>query len=167
MKIHIIGGPGSGKTTLAKIFARQLECDVLHLDSIAYCNGDFGTPTDREYRLKEVSIFTKRERWVVEGVYFSWVGSSFKHCDKILFLSVDKYRRKLNILSKLSKRNHLTSKQFEQQKERLLQSNEEFDELFDKRIYGFLKKFQDKIVVKNITELEIEEFLADPRLGLT
>lgn len=159
MKIHIIGGPGAGKTTLSRTISKHLGCNILHLDDVAYDKGDFNRPTSREYRLTQVSRFTKQDSWVIEGVYFSWVGSSFKHCDRIIFLSLDKSSRRDNIIDKLSTRTNLTIKQLEEQKARLLKSNDEFDDLFKERICGFLKKFESKVVTVNGSVLDLKELL--------
>ena len=35
-RISIIGGPGSGKTTLANILSKELELPDIHLDAINY-----------------------------------------------------------------------------------------------------------------------------------
>ncbi|MBN3161962.1 hypothetical protein H5A40_03255 [Pectobacterium brasiliense] len=160
MKIHIIGGPGSGKTVLARNIASRLNCGILHLDDVAYCNGNYDMPTMRKHRLAEVSRFTKYKAWVIEGVYFSWAGSGFKHCDKIFYLSVDKNIRKENILKKLEERFYLSVDDFEKQKARLLKANAEYDKLFDERISGFLKRFEDKVVVLNEIDLDVRELLA-------
>jgi len=159
MKIHIIGGPGSGKTTLSRKISNRFNCNILHLDDVAYHEGDFDRPTTREYRLKQVSRFTKQDNWVIEGVYFSWVGSSFKHCDKIILISLDKSSRRDNILDKLSMRTNLTAEKLEEQKVRLLKSNDEFDNLFNERISGFLKKHEGKIVNVNGSEINLKELL--------
>lgn len=165
MKIHIIGGPGSGKTTLAHIMSNHLGCNTLHLDDVAYNNGDFDSPTAREYRLNQVSRFTKQEHWIIEGVYFSWVGSSFKHCDRIIVLSLDKDLRRDNILKKLSIRKNLTIEQLEEQKARLLKSNDEYDDLFKSRVSGFLKKFESKVVKVDGSEFDPQELLLSAKVA--
>ncbi|MDY6926000.1 MAG: hypothetical protein SWN10_02760 [Pseudomonadota bacterium] len=165
MKIHIIGGPGSGKTTLARIMSKNLDCNTLHLDDIAYNDGDFENPTSREYRLNQLSRFTQEEHWIIEGVYFSWVGSSFKHCDKIIFLSLDKDLRKINILKRLSARKDLTIEQLEKQKARLLKSNDNYDALFNKRISGFLEKFEKKIVKVDGSDFDPQKLLLSARVA--
>ncbi|MEH6709082.1 MAG: hypothetical protein V7667_14030 [Alloalcanivorax venustensis] len=159
MKIHIIGGPGSGKTTLSRKISNHFNCNILHLDDVAYDKGDFDRPTAREYRLTQVSRFTKGDSWVIEGVYFSWVGSSFKHCDRIILLSLDKCSRRANIIYKLATRKDLTIEQREEQRARLLKSNDQFDDLFKERISGFLKKFENKIVTVNGSEFDPKELL--------
>jgi adenylate kinase family enzyme len=165
MKIHIIGGPGSGKTTLARIMSNHLGCNTLHLDDVAYNNGDFDSPTAREYRLNQVSRFTRQEHWIIEGVYFSWVGSSFKHCDRIIVLSLDKELRRNNILKKLSIRKNLTIEQLAKQKARLLKSNDEYDDLFKSRVSGFLKKFESKVVKVDGCEFDPQELLLSAKVA--
>lgn len=162
MKVHIIGGPGAGKTSLSLKLAAFLNCEILHLDDIAYQNRNFDKPTSREYRLAQVSSFTKRKSWIVEGVYFSWVGSSFKHCDKIVFIASNKLHRKNNILKRLSINGNLNK----EQEARLLKSNSEFDDLFDKRISGFLKKFESKVITVDTSEIDIDNFLNSKLLGV-
>ncbi|MFP9462572.1 hypothetical protein AB6D30_20140 [Pectobacterium brasiliense] len=49
---------------------------------------------------------------------------------------------------------------FEKQKARLLKANAEYDKLFDERISGFLKRFEDKVVVLNEIDLDVRELLA-------
>jgi len=159
MKIHIIGGPGSGKTTLAKRFSRDLKCDTQHLDKIAYIDGDFDLPSSRAHRLNMVSQYTKNNNWVAEGVFFSWVGSSFKHSDLIVILDIDKDTRCENILSKLKNRAGLSNAQHTKHRERLLRSNELFDELLETRIRGFLKKFDHKVLNIHNSNITINEIL--------
>lgn len=166
MKVHIIGGPGAGKTSLSLKLAAFLNCEILHLDDIAYQNRNFDKPTSREYRIAQVSSFTKRRSWIVEGVYFSWVGSSFKHCDKIVFIAMDKLHRKNNILKRLSINGNLNEEQLKKQKDRLLKSNSEFDDLFDKRISGFLKKFESKVLIIDTNETDFDDFLNSMLIGV-
>lgn len=166
MKVHIIGGPGAGKTSLSLKLAAFLDCEILHLDDIAYQNRNFDKPTSREYRLAQVSSFTKRKSWIVEGVYFSWVGSSFKHCDKIVFIASDKLQRKNNILKRLSIYGNLNEEQLKKQEARLLKSNSEFDDLFDKRISGFLKKFESKVLIVDTDDIHFNDFLNAKLLGV-
>ena len=130
-----------------------------------YNDGDFENPTSREYRLNQLSRFTQEEHWIIEGVYFSWVGSSFKHCDKIIFLSLDKDLRKINILKRLSARKDLTIEQLEKQKARLLKSNDNYDALFNKRISGFLEKFEKKIVKVDGSDFDPQKLLLSARVA--
>lgn len=73
MRIYIVGGPGSGKTDLARELSRRLEdCPVVHLDDYwdpVFQRDSAGRPTEvavtTRRRLLDENL--KRSSWIIEG----------------------------------------------------------------------------------------------------
>jgi adenylate kinase family enzyme len=89
-RIHIIGPAGSGKTYAANRLARLLDIPAHDLDDLFWDKADPGysrkaDPVVRDAMLGDI---LRSERWIIEGVYLSWVEASFKRADRILLLDV-------------------------------------------------------------------------------
>ena len=70
MKIHIIGGPGSGKSFLADRLSRQLGIPHYDLDDLQWDNAaGYGTKPDPPERDALLSQILQKEAWVIEGDY--------------------------------------------------------------------------------------------------
>lgn len=106
MKIHIIGCSGSGKTYLAKCLSKKLNIPRFDLDDIQWDNttNSYGVkmPVDKREALFEEIL--KNDSWIIEGVYYSWVGRSFKEADVIYLLDMPKYIYKSRIILRFIKR---------------------------------------------------------------
>jgi adenylate kinase family enzyme len=88
MKLHIIGGSGSGKSYLSALLSRKLNIPHYELDDIFWDNeadvyGVKAPEEERDLKLKEI---VSRESWIIEGVYRAWVGPSLLAADKVIVL---------------------------------------------------------------------------------
>lgn len=75
-KILILGGPGSGKTTLANKLEKLFELPIINLDNI-------------NYKKERDSIIKRRineDEWIMEGVYKSTLKQRADVADLIIFL---------------------------------------------------------------------------------
>jgi len=106
MKIHIIGGSGTGKTTLAVKLAREYAIVHYDLDELQWDNiaGDYGTKrdaADRDALLREI---LRQDDWIIEGVYYKWCAQCFEDADKIYLLSTPRRTYRHRIIMRYVKR---------------------------------------------------------------
>ena len=87
-RIHIIGGPGSGKTYLAADLSRATGIPHIDLDGL-YWNEDFSERRPPEERSGRLEDAVAGGRWIVEGAYCGdWVLPSLEVADQIVLLRV-------------------------------------------------------------------------------
>lgn len=84
-RVHIIGGPGSGKTTLAKKLGEYFQAPVYELDKIAFEGPDFA-PRPLDLRLAEVEEIASQPAWITEGMWLGWTDELLRNCDVIIWL---------------------------------------------------------------------------------
>jgi adenylate kinase family enzyme len=85
-RILIVGGPGSGKTTLALELGERLNLPVHHLDDIARVGGGRGAETSADDRATAVVDILASGRWVTEGVHLGWTAPLVDAADAIVWL---------------------------------------------------------------------------------
>jgi len=86
-RVHIIGGPGSGKTTLARILGAGLRKPTYDLDVIGY-EGRAGPKRPLRTRLDDVQCIAGQSGWVTKGMCLWWTEALFRHADVIVWLDV-------------------------------------------------------------------------------
>ncbi|WP_251562736.1 hypothetical protein [Paenibacillus pasadenensis] len=88
IRIHIIGGSGSGKSYVASLLSGKLGIPHYDLDDIFWHNqsNEYGVKAPEEERDRQLKEIIGFDSWIVEGVYRSWVEPSFAAADKIVVL---------------------------------------------------------------------------------
>ena len=106
MKIHIIGCSGSGKTYLAKALSKKYNTPHFDLDDIQWDNnaGGYGVKMPVEKRTELLNNILDNENWIIEGVYYAWVGKCFEYADKIYVLNIPKRVYTYRIIKRAIKR---------------------------------------------------------------
>ena len=84
-RIHIVGGPGSGKTTLAHQLAEKLHAPAYDLDVVAFEHGA-GAKRPLDRRLADLRCILAQPRWITEGIYLWWTDGLMSAADNIIWL---------------------------------------------------------------------------------
>lgn len=82
-KIHLLGGPGSGKTTLAQRLSTTLLVPHYDLDTLGRKHGD-----RMAGYIDEAFEIAAQPGWVAEGIYLMWTDPLLHQADVIVVLNV-------------------------------------------------------------------------------
>ena len=101
MKIRILGGPGSGKSHLARELSQILHIEYHDLDYVRYDDSDKFVARDKKERAKILQKLVLKKDWIMEGVYGTqWTYSTYEKADIIIILHVNRYKRIYRILKR-------------------------------------------------------------------
>ena len=151
MKIHIIGGPGSGKTYLAEKLSKELGIQHYDLDELQWDNksDSYGVKREPDERDRLLADVLSHEDWIIEGVYYAWCQQCFADADKIYVLRVPRYQYKYRIIRRYVRR----KLGLEQGKKETLRSLSQLLKWADKyqqvnlvEIRNLLAPYSDKVV---------------------
>jgi adenylate kinase family enzyme len=163
-KIHIVGGPGSGKSYLAAKLSRELDIEHHDLDDIFWDHRikGYGKKSDAMYRDEKLAIILTGDCWIIEGSYYKWLDQSFQESDVIVLLVPPTWLRQWRIFVRFVKRSlglipskgETISNFFE-----LALWNQKFNNDNQIRIEKFIEKYESKIV--KCMELKSSEGLSN------
>jgi adenylate kinase family enzyme len=150
-RIHIIGGPGSGKSYAARHISHRLgipgyDLDDLFWDRAAQSYGVRASDPERDARLVAI---TQEDAWVIEGVYYRWLRPSFERADVIFVLQPNVFLRDWCILKRFVNRKFgimPTKKESVLDLYRLIELNHKYDGDNLRRAMDFIQEFEHKIV---------------------
>ena len=79
----------SGKTVSAREVGRRFGVEVHSLDHLFWDRDaeGYGTKADERKRDEELARIAAGEGWVVEGVYYQWLGPSFRRAEVIVIMT--------------------------------------------------------------------------------
>jgi len=88
-RIHILGGPGSGKSYIAAKLASHFHLLACDLDELFWSRAatGYGLRNDSTERDRQLANILGSDGWIIEGVYYQWLAPSFAAADLIIALT--------------------------------------------------------------------------------
>ncbi len=90
-KISVLGGPGTGKSTLAKNLGKEFNLPVYHLDGMHF--KDNWVERDKEERDSMIMDVAQQDEWVIDGNYKKTLDYRIKQADKVIFLDYSTFAK--------------------------------------------------------------------------
>jgi adenylate kinase family enzyme len=90
-RVHIVGAPGSGKSTFAQHVSASSGLPVHSLDLIAYEGPDF-KERSLAYRSAKAREIAATPRWITEGIFIGWTEPLLEEAELIIWLDYVSWR---------------------------------------------------------------------------
>jgi len=158
-KIHIIGGPGSGKTFSADKLQKLTNVNAYDLDRIFWDQTKSAyVRASEEIRTTKLNNILSQDQWIIEGVYYKWLADAFSDADIIVFLNTPIFIRQWRIFKRFLKRKFLLDQFRKESLSSFIEMfwwNQKFDHDNRVRILNFTEKHKKKIIYcKNFDEIK-------------
>lgn len=100
-RISIIGGSGTGKTTLANNLGKTLNLPVCHIDGIEhFANWE---KRNKEERDKIILEKINQEKWIIDGTYRSTLKQRLEKADLVIYLDYSSLAQLRGVLGRCIK----------------------------------------------------------------
>ena len=83
-RICIVGGSGTGKTTLSNALSKKYNIPVTHIDGIHHLKN--WQTRDKLERDKIILDIVKKDKWIIDGTYKDTLKERFEAADLIIWL---------------------------------------------------------------------------------
>jgi len=105
-RIHIIGGPGSGKSYTALELSARFGVPAYDLDDLFWERSapGYGVRADATIRDQQLGSIVAQDGWIIEGVYYGWLAPSFDTADMIIALTPSLLTRHRRVITRFALR---------------------------------------------------------------
>ena len=100
-RVSVIGGSGTGKTTLATSLSLELSLPIYHLDGLNFF--PHWKERSKEERDKLILKKVKEDKWIIEGTYRSTLEQRLKESDLVIYLDYSTFAQIKGILNRYLK----------------------------------------------------------------
>ena len=100
-KISIIGGSGTGKTTLSNNLSKELNIKAYHLDGLNYKEN--WVEVDKEDRDSKILELINKDKWIIDGTYSSTIKDRLKKSDLIIYLDYSSFSQLIGVFKRFFK----------------------------------------------------------------
>ena len=144
-RITTVGGPGTGKTTLAQKLGTIFNLPIIHIDGIKY-NPNW-EKVEKEKRDKLILEKIKNEKWISDGNCSSTLKERIEKSDLIIWLDYSGFDSIKGVLSR-------RIKNINKEKQEIPGCKERISWEFFKYVVTYRRKARNKIVekIKNASE---------------
>lgn len=117
-RICIIGGSGTGKTTLSNNLGKQLNIPVYHIDGIHHLEN--WKIRDKDERDKIILEKIDEDKWIMDGTYMSTLKKRLEKSDYIIYLDYSTIVQLKGVLGRFIKNHGKEKEEIPGCKERII-----------------------------------------------
>ncbi len=148
-RISIVGGAGTGKTTLSNLLSKKYNLPVTHIDGIHHLKN--WQVRDKAERDKIILDIVEKEKWIIDGTYKDTIKQRLEKSDLIIWLDYSTFAQIKGILKRFLKNPG-------KEKTEIPGCNERLDLEFLKYVVNYRKK-KRHFVVEAIEDVDQSKVL--------